>query len=1033
MPMASRRDPARRSNSFQPQVEALEARDVPATLYVLDATASGGRLSAVQGTTADTDVAAAAGAGRYTEAPPPAGALVYAATGLTGPYQAGGATGFDLLVDTGPFVSGKRSAVMARVSYDFTGDGTFDRVETFNNFATNPSAGFETYTAAKGFRSQTGAFADFAGGSVRLELWSAFGTDLVLLGTSSPGPAASKLVVPFALTGTPPPPTPTPPPTLTVGDATTPEGNANSQLAFTLRLSAASAVPVTVAYETRAGTATAGSDFIAQTGTVTFAAGQTQASVLIDIVGDTAVEPTETFSVVVTSVTDATVLDGTGVGTITNDDVAQPSPPVGSVPATVSTEHDTFPVFGHAYSVHAVRSGSWSDPGVWSRTPTAGDSVYIPAGTMVTLNGPADVTNLLVAGTFELGSGASLRTVNLFGLEGSSISTAGSVSNVQIIIKDVPINTATDPLQFGTGLIALGELHLEGVAKTGFARTTAAAGASVLVLDRVPANWQVGDRLAVADTRQLVATKTLRQNGPNYDQTEDVFVVGVAGNVVTLNRALYYRHDNAPVANLTRSVVIRSENPNGTRGHVMAAGDAEVTIKNVALTDLGRTDAGRVLNSGKRNADGSYTIGTNQVGRYSLHLHHLHHPFVASGNAIAEGKKWGVAIHDSHYGTLTDNVIVRVDGAGVMTEEGNETGNLIAGNLAMNVRSGYQTTHGGVLRFADGSVDTGTDGSGFWFRGPSNVVRDNVAVASFIGFNYNGYYLPETYQIPVGPGADHGSGYHLHFQTVNRLPMGASANNEALAVGIGLWITFPEGSTIEAHTGTTFENYRISNVYGDGVHLYHTAYVTLKGFTITSDPAVSSRNQGDTNDRIAMLGETNTGIFAAHDAYENGGLTVLDATITGFNVGIQLPLNTLLGSKATATATAPVVVRGGRLSNYVNLIAGSPMSERDVTISGVTFEPSPVARVGSLPASSTNLWMRFFMDNQTQPKVLSRQSLTLNGRKVYFLEQRPSFVVPGQGGKINAQLWALSGQAVAGEISPTTNQEAGIIGYISPV
>ena len=61
-----------------------------------------------------------------------------------------------------------------------------------------------------------------------------------------------------------------------IGDVTVTEGNTGTRAAtFTVTLSAASGQPVTVAYATANGTATAGSDYQAASGTLTIPAGQT--------------------------------------------------------------------------------------------------------------------------------------------------------------------------------------------------------------------------------------------------------------------------------------------------------------------------------------------------------------------------------------------------------------------------------------------------------------------------------------------------------------------------------------------------------------------------------------------------------------------------------------------------------------------------------------------------------------------------------------------------------------------------------------
>jgi len=59
---------------------------------------------------------------------------------------------------------------------------------------------------------------------------------------------------------------------------------------------------------------------VGQSGTVTFLPGQTSQTVNVTVNGDVKFEPTETFTVDLSSPTNATIADGQGVGTITNDD-----------------------------------------------------------------------------------------------------------------------------------------------------------------------------------------------------------------------------------------------------------------------------------------------------------------------------------------------------------------------------------------------------------------------------------------------------------------------------------------------------------------------------------------------------------------------------------------------------------------------------------------------------------------------------------------------------------------------------------------
>jgi aryl-phospho-beta-D-glucosidase BglC (GH1 family)/ribosomal protein L35AE/L33A len=127
--------------------------------------------------------------------------------------------------------------------------------------------------------------------------------------------------------------TPVPPlPTLSIGTATATEGNSGTvNTKFTVTLSQASTSSVTVKYATADGTATAGKDYNAASGTLTFAAGETSKTITVAVRGDTLAESAETFSVLLSSPTGATITAGTGAGTITDNDT-----PPASVPVTFS-------------------------------------------------------------------------------------------------------------------------------------------------------------------------------------------------------------------------------------------------------------------------------------------------------------------------------------------------------------------------------------------------------------------------------------------------------------------------------------------------------------------------------------------------------------------------------------------------------------------------------------------------------------------------------------------------------------------------
>lgn len=119
-----------------------------------------------------------------------------------------------------------------------------------------------------------------------------------------------------------------PTPSLAINNVSVTEGNSGTTTAtFTVTLSIASASEVTVNFATADGTAVNTSDYAFNSGVLTFAPGETSKTIVVTINGDTTVESNETFSVILSGASGATLADSEGVGTITNDD----SPPVPSL------------------------------------------------------------------------------------------------------------------------------------------------------------------------------------------------------------------------------------------------------------------------------------------------------------------------------------------------------------------------------------------------------------------------------------------------------------------------------------------------------------------------------------------------------------------------------------------------------------------------------------------------------------------------------------------------------------------------------
>lgn len=228
---------------------------------------------------------------------------------------------------------------------------------------------------------------------------------------------------------------------------------------------------------------------------------------------------------------------------------------------------------------------------------------------------------------------------------------------------------------------------------------------------------------------------------------------------------------------ITRGGRVYSENPLGVRGHFAILHSGTASLKNTKFHDLGRTVIGPLDNT-QLEADKitAKHVGTNQMARYGgPHFHHCWGPsglpedvpqFEVIECEIYNGTKWGITIHQSHYGHVIGNKIYNVGGAGIAFEDGNEFANEVKSNKIWNVYGdgkGVQGHNGGqnVADVGDGTAANpyrtigshGNEGAGIWGRCVCNDVIDNDVTGCSFGVSFWSRFQPNgVVSIPAAKG-----------------------------------------------------------------------------------------------------------------------------------------------------------------------------------------------------------------------------------------------------------------------------------------
>jgi CSLREA domain-containing protein len=479
-------------------------------------------------------------------------------------------------------------------------------------------------------------------------------------------------------------------PSLVIGDATRIEGDSGSNdLVFTVTLAGTTAQTVTVGYATANGTATAGSDYAATSGTLTFFPGTATQQVRVPVIGDAAVESDETLFVNLSGAVNATISDNQAVGTIANDDTAAAVPSISVSDATVAE--------GNGGTTNATFTVTLSGP---TTNPV---SVQY-----ATANGSATAGSDYAAGggTVQFAPGVTSQTVTV-AVAGDTAVEPDEAFTLQL---SNPMN-ATLADGTGTGLIVNDDSPAvvpaitisDATVSEGNSGTTAATFSvtlSAATTNTVTVGYTTANGSAVSGSDYAAASGTV------------VFAPGVTSQSI----AVAVAGDTAVELDETFTVLLSSPAnatlADGSGSGLIVNDDVAAVVPSITIHDAAATEG----NSGTTTAVFNVTLSAATSNTVTVDY------TTANGSAVA-GSDYAAASGTLIFAPGVTSRTISVAVAGDTGVEGNETFLVQLSNPANATLADAQATGvindddiagGGVpaLSISDANVNEGNDGTG---------------------------------------------------------------------------------------------------------------------------------------------------------------------------------------------------------------------------------------------------------------------------------------------------------------------------------
>ncbi len=701
-------------------------------------------------------------------------------------------------------------------------------------------------------------------------------------------------------------------------------------------------------------------------------------------------------------------------------------------------------------TLEITRDGLWSEL-LHDADLQPGDIVLIPDGRQVEydLATNAPFQALVIRGSLKFTSRRDTHlTVGTLLLEAGALTLAPEdLVQSRVTFDGQFLNPAEDPAQFSIGLVATGgELvfqgHCPAQAFSSLQKSLEPGTRVIEVADDV-SDWQPGTKVYIGGWH-LSEIPGPAGNTPVNDG-EFAVVEKAESHQIVLTAPLKYRHAFAEpgifsVANVSRNILLDSignptvADPNDfleprefkqaawgeTRagkvpptqaftGHVLFTHKARVRVHGACFDRLGRT-TNDPLDDSRFDTNGApIAIGRNPRGRYPLHLHHLHLAASIGNNVVIDrpNLRWSLTCHAS-LANITDNIVLFPGGAGLVTENGFEMGeirhNLVVGNGGgrlgkslddANARRGAMNAAGKPLN------DEGFDGTGYWLRGrqPDYVNNRAEGIFNTMGFVLYGFVDHESAtrnqsRFPPIPGLP---------PRLQKLNFGQSSAVQGLFRDNQSYILDPPSGgahTRHALSVASFFEYAIEGFRARGmaaIGLGYSVHPRFEGLDIVGLPQSSA--QGGVLQPL--------GIYGAQTSY-----TMNHCRIEGFATGLNTPAAgmTVENSYFNNAINFVFVQQGdgdcschgsfyGREFHLHNVRSG-PLTRTHIKMDGAF-----AATVGDREPNF--VWHREVsrvLGNETRVVVRSDNGVPGDDYEVYFKEQAHDFFLPNFGVS-NAELY----------------------------